>query len=107
MDYLFGQPIVETSISQKLINRIINGKENITVDTGKELGIYSGVNDEWTINQEIITDKPLPTAATPKKSAPKKRGRKPKSELPKIDLGGLEDIGDIDIDDIDFDNLVL
>jgi len=106
MFYLFGKPIEENDVSKKFIEDLKNEPYTLGMDT-KEIGISNGVKDTYFfISRDMVTNKPLPTAATPAKT-PKKRGRKPKSELPEIDLGGLEDIGDIDIDDIDFDNLVI
>jgi hypothetical protein len=106
MFYLFGKPIEENDVSKKFIEDLKNEPYTLGMDT-KEIGISNGVKDTYfSISFDMVTNKPLPTAATPAKT-PKKRGRKPKSELPEIDLGGLEDIGDIDIDDIDFDNLVI
>jgi hypothetical protein len=107
MFYLFGKPIEENDVSKKFIEDLKNEPYALGMDT-KEIGISNGAKDTYfSISFDMVTNKPLPTAAVPAKSAPKKRGRKPKSELPEIDLGGLEDIGDIDIDDIDFDNLVI
>jgi hypothetical protein len=105
MDYLLGKPIIESDLSKQFIENLLQSKA-VSIDTNKNLGIDSGSSNTWAIKEELVTNKPLPTAATPAKT-PKKRGRKPKSELPDIDLGGLEDIGDIDINDIDFDNLVI
>jgi hypothetical protein len=106
MDYLFGQPIIESDESKEYVERVIEYETGYGFDL-KRFGIYrpNGVN-AWEISADMIINEPLPTAAALAKT-PAKRGRKPKSELPEIDLGGIEDIGDIKIDDIDFDNLVI
>jgi len=104
-DYLFGQPIVETEMSRKVIEKNVAGNYYIEQLLGIKAPV--GKDDYFGFTPEMeITQDPLPTISQ-SKSKPAKRGRKPKSELPEIDLGGLEDIGDIDVDDIDFDNLVI
>ena len=77
MDYLLGKPIIESDLSKQFIEDLLKSSA-VSVDTNNNLGIDSGSRNTWTISEELVTNKPLPTAAAPAKSEPKKRGRKPK-----------------------------
>ena len=77
MDYLLGKPIIESDLSKQFIQDLLKSSA-VSVDTNYNLGIDSGSRNIWTISEELVTNKPLPTAAAPVKTEPKKRGRKPK-----------------------------
>ena len=71
-DYLFGQPIVESDESRKVIEKNYGGNYFIEQLLGIKAPIGQSDYFGFTPQMEITQD-PLPTAA-----APKKRGRKPK-----------------------------
>jgi len=76
-DYLFGQPIVETDESRKVIENNLGGNYYIEQLLGIKAPV--GTDDYFGFTPEMeITQDPLPTVSQ-SKSKPAKRGRKPKA----------------------------
>jgi hypothetical protein len=63
MDYLLGKPIIESDLSKQFIENLLQSKA-VSIDTNKNLGIDSGSSNTWAIKEQLVTNKPLPTAVT-------------------------------------------
>ena len=63
MDYLLGEEIAETLNSRDAISLLQKqkGVNYDAINTFLELGISSGVDDDWVLQMTMLTNEPLPT----------------------------------------------